>query len=224
LVHALFVAQHSAVRVTSWIFVLCAALGIVGAFLPSVELELRGTAVSERTQLSLYEASSNRERVRELIAAYHRSTRRELGGDVLRAASQRTAGRLRGAIDGARDAMETLDYVSEDDVRTAGTIFTVTLWSLLGLEALIVLLVFPQLMRGSYRRARLVAALATAVVVAAIAIALHAACREAVAQANAEVGGTTLALAAGAYVIPLAAVAALVAAVVLIVRSRRAAS
>lgn len=210
-------------RVTSWVFVLCTVLGIVGVFLPSVELQLRGQAVSERTQLSLYEASSNRERVRELIAAYHRSTRRELGGDLLRAASQRSGGRLRSALDSARDAMDTLDYVSEDDVRTAGTIFTVTLWSLLALEALIVLLVFPQLMRGSYRRGSLVAALATALVVAAIAIAIHAACREAVAQANAEVGRTTLALAAGAYVIPLAAVAAFIAAVILVVRSRRAA-
>jgi hypothetical protein len=199
--------------------VLCAALGIVGAFLPSVELTLRGQAVSERTQVSLYEASANRERVRELMDAYRRSARRELGGDLLRAASQRTSGRLRGAIDGARDAMDTLDHVGEDEVRTAGTLFTVTLWSLLGLEALIVVLMFPQLIRGSYGRGRLVAALATAVVVAAIA--LHAACREAVAQANAELGRTTLVLAAGAYVIPLAAVAALVAALILVVHAGR---
>jgi hypothetical protein len=42
-----------------------------------------------------------------------------------------------------------------------------------------------------------------------IAVALHIGCREAVWQANDEVGYTTLALGPGAYLLPLAAIAAL---------------
>lgn len=46
--------------------------------------------------------------------------------------------------------------------------------------------------------------------------------REAVWQANAELGRTTVVLAAGAYVIPIAAIAALFTAIVLVVRCPRA--
>jgi len=122
----------------------------------------------------------------------------------------------------ARDAMDTLDDVSEDDVRTAGTWFAVALGVLLALDAAIALVVFTQLMSGAYRRSRMVAALVGSVLVAAIAIALHALCRVAVWEANEEIGRSALALAPGAYVIPLAAIAALVTAVVLVASSGRA--
>jgi hypothetical protein len=220
LVHGSVVAQDSRVRVACWVLLLCTALGAVGVFLPSVEIGA-GAAISRRTRVSLYTASSERETVRRLLAAYHMSGKRELGGDMLRTASSRVGGRLRGAIEDARDAMATLDEVSDDDVRTAGTVFTVTLWALLALEAAIVLLVLPQVMRRVYRRGRLVAALIAAAAVAAIAIALHAVCRETVWQANDELGVTTLRLAVGAYVIPLAAIAGLAAAALLVLRARR---
>jgi hypothetical protein len=88
----------------------------------------------------------------------------------------------------ARDAVDTLDDVSEDDVRTAGTWFAVALGVLLALDAAIALVVFTQLMSGAYRRSRMVAALVGSVLVAAIAIALHALCRVAVWEANDEIG------------------------------------
>jgi hypothetical protein len=81
-----------------------------------------------------------------------------------------------------------------------------------------ILLVIPQLMRASYRRGPLVAGLVTSVLAAAVAVALHIACRYAIWQANDEVGRTTLVLAAGAYVIPLAALLGLGAAIALVVR------
>ncbi len=208
-------------RVASWAFVLCAALGAAGVFLPGIDLRFGGRAVTRRAQLSLHAASTDRELVRSLIAAYHRNSRRQLGAQLVRTVTPRASGRPRAALEDARDAMATLDEVSDDDVRTAGTVFTIVLWALLGLDAVMAGLVFGELMSGAYRRGRLIAALAASVAAAAIAIALHLACREAVWEANDEVGRTTVVLAAGAYVIPIAAVAALVAAVVLVARRRR---
>jgi hypothetical protein len=212
------VAQDSAVRVAGWAFVLCAALVAIGVFLPSIDVQLGGRAVTKRAQLSLYAASTDRELVRKLIASYHRSGKRQLGSELVRTVTPRASGRPRAALEDARDAMAALDGVSDDDARTAGTIFTVVLWTLLGLDAVMAGLVFGELMRGAYRRGRLIAALAASVVVAAIAVALHLACREAVWEANDEVGHTAVVLAAGAYAIPVAAVAGLVAAIVLVVR------
>ena len=207
-------------RVASWVFVLAAMLGAVGAFLPSVELQLAGKSVSRRTQISLYTASRDRDVVRKLLATYHASSKRQLGADVIRQVSPHVGGRVRSALEDARDAMDTLDDTSDDDVRTAGTVFTASLAALLALDGLMILLVFPQLMRGSYRRGPLVAALVASVLAAAVAVALHLACRHAVWQANDEVGRTTLVLAAGAYVIPLAALVGLGAAIALAARRR----
>jgi len=66
------------VRVASWAFVLAAVVGAVGVFLPSIELQLAGKAVSRRTQISLYTASRDRELVRKLVVAYHASSKRQL--------------------------------------------------------------------------------------------------------------------------------------------------
>jgi hypothetical protein len=217
----LAVAQDTAVRVASWVFVLCTALGAIAVFLPSIELRLRGSAISKRTQLSLYTAGGERALVRRLLAGYHGSSKRHVGAKIMRTVSPRVGGRVRAALDDAHDAMDTLDEVTDDDVRTAGTLVTVTLWTLLGLDALMIAQVFTELMRGAYRRSRLIAALVLSVAVTAIAIAVHIVCREVVWQANDEVGGNALALRLGAYVIPIAAVAGLLTAIVLVARRRR---
>jgi hypothetical protein len=216
-------AQDHAVRVSSWVFVLCAVLGAASVFLPSIALPL-GNASGRRSQLSLYKASTDRAQVTRFIAAYHAgaaSSKRQLGAQILHKLTPRTSGRSRAALEDARDAMATLDEVSDSDVRAATTVFAIALWSLLGLEAAIVVLVFSELMRGTFRRGRLPVALVAAVLVAAIAVALHVACREAVWEANDEVGRAALVLASGAYVLPAAALAALVAAIVLLAKRRR---
>jgi hypothetical protein len=209
------------VRVAAWVFVLCTGLGAVAVFLPSVELQLHGAAVSKRAQLSLHTASTDRALVRRLLAGYRRSEHRRLGGALVREVTPRVTGRPRAALEDARDAMDTLDDVTDDDVRTAGTVFLVTLWTLIGLDAAMILLVFPPLMRGAFGRGRMAVALVAALAAAALGVALHVACREAVWEANDEIGRTALVLAPGAYVLPLAALSGLVSAVVLVARRSR---
>jgi len=208
------------VRVASWVFVLCTALVAAGLFLPGLELELRGAAVSKHTQRSLYKLASDRELARRLLASYRGSSHRRVGAEIARTVTPRLHGRARAALDDTRDAMNTLDAVSDDDVRTAGVVLTVTLWILLGLEAVMAALVFGELMRGSFRRSRHIAALIVALPATAIAIALHVACREAVWQANDEVGRTVMTLGPGAHVVPAAGIAALFLAIVLVAKRR----
>jgi hypothetical protein len=205
--------QDNPVRVASWVFVLCAVLGAVGVFLPSIELQVSGSSVSKRTDLSLYKVASDRERARWLLARYHGSSKRKVGADLLRKVSPHVGGRVRSAIGDARDAMDTLDDVSDDDLRTAGIALIATLSLLLGLEALITALVVNELVRGSYRRSRYIIALIASLLVTAIAIALHLACREAVWEANDEVSRTILSLGPAAYLIPITAIASLLLAI-----------
>jgi hypothetical protein len=212
--------HDTAVRIACWVFVIAAAVGAVGVFLPSIEVQLGGKSVSRRTEISLYTASRNRELARRLVAAYHASERRKLGGDIVRTVSPRVGGRVRSVLEDARDAMDTLDDTRDDDVRTAGILFTGALIALLAVDAFMILLVFPSLMRGSFRLPALIAALATSVLGTAIALALHIGCRVVVWRANDEVGYSTLALAPGAYVIPAAALVGLGAMIAMIKRRR----
>jgi hypothetical protein len=206
------------VRVAGWAYVLCAALVAVAIFLPSLDLRVNGGPVSKRTERSLHQVSSDRALIHRMLVAYHGSAKRKVATKIVRAVTPRAAGRSRAALEDARDAMDTLDDVTDDDIKHAGTALTITLWALIGLEAALVLLVFPQLMSGTFRRGRLVLALLGALVIAAVAIALHLVLREAVWQVNDEVSHTILVLGPGAYALPLAAIAALIAAVVLVAR------
>ena len=197
-------------------FVLCAVLGAVGVFLPSIELQLGGSRVSKRTELSLYKVASDRELARRLLATYRGSSQRRVGAEIVRTVSPRVGGRARAALADARDAMDTLDEVSDDDAQVAGIVLVAALCALLGLEVMMVGLVVGELVRDSYRRGRFIAALIASVLASAIAIGLHLACREAIWQANDEVSRTVLTLGPGAYVIPAAAIAALVLAIVIV--------
>ena len=207
-------------RVASWVFVLCAALGAVGVLLPSIELQVRGSVI-KRAELSLYKLASDRAMARRLLVAYRGSSHRRVGAQIVHAVSPRVGGRARATLDDVRGAMDTLDDVSDDDARLAGRMLVATLCALLGLEAIAAGLVFGELMRGSFRRGRHVAALLAALLVAAIAIALHLVCREAVWQANDELGRSALSLGSGAFVIPAAAIAGFLVAVVLVARRDR---
>ena len=205
-------------RVAGWAYVLCAALVAAAIFVPSLDLRVGGATVSKRAERSLHQVSGDRALIHRMLVAYHGSAKRKIGTKIVRAVTPRTSGRSRAALEDARDAMDTLDDVTDDDIKHAGTILTMTLWALIGLEAALALLVFTQLMRGTFQRWRLVLALMGALVVAAVAIALHLVLREAVWQVNDEVSRTILVLGPGAYALPLAAIAALVAAVVLVAR------
>jgi hypothetical protein len=124
-------------------------------------------------------------------------------------------------LDDVHDAMSSLDQVTDDDVVSGARVFAIALWTFLGLHAVMGLLVFVETMNGTFRRGRLIAALAISVVVTAMAFAINWACREAVFEANDELGVNALGAAGGAWLIPIAAACATASAIALLVLRRR---
>lgn len=214
-------------RAVAWVVIVATVLGAIALFLPSLELRIAGKAVSRRTAVSLYKVAHDRALVRKLIATYHRSEKRKLGDRLIHAASPHVdgelahhLGRVRDAFDDTRDAMDTLDDTSDEDVRAATTMFTIIVWTLLGLDAVLVLVVAVPLIGGQGRRGGGVLTIASAFLIAAISIALHALCRVVAWEANDEIGHSAVALTAGAYLLPIAAVLGLVAAIARVVSAR----
>ena len=189
------------VRVVSWIFVVCAFASATGLFMPSLEVTL---VRSKYGNVSLYEVSTHRALATKLIAAYHKNRGRALTEILLEHSKNEYAG-------DARDAMSTLDSVSDRDVKTAGTAFVAILWAFLALQAVMGLLVLGSLVGDVYRRRRLVLVAVLSAVSTAIAIGLRLVCGEAVFQANDEVGRTVLGVGPGATVMVVASAIGLVA-------------
>lgn len=206
------------VRIAAWAFVVCAVLSITAIFVPAVELQLGGGAVARKTSLSLYQLSTSRDLVRSYLRAYKRTPGKKLGEGLAGALMPRVGKGLRGHLDDVRDAMTTLDDVDDRDVVLVGRILTATVWTLLALLAVMAGLSFADTMRGVFRRRRAIAAVALGLVTSAIAIAALLALREAVWQANDELGRALVATAFGAYMLPVAAIGALAAAVVQLVQ------
>lgn len=204
-------------RVAAWLLVACAMLGAVSLFVPSFELQAHGR-ISKRAELSLYAAGQRREVMRRMLAGYRSTSHRKLGGEAVRKAAPRAGGRTREALEDVRDAMDTLDGLTDDDVRTAGIGLVAAVWTLVGLEAVLAGLVFVGLVRSGHRRGRLIGALIVAVVVAALASALHVGVQLAAWEANDEVGRNVVALAPGAYLLPAAALLGLVLAIGLVAK------
>jgi hypothetical protein len=191
------------VRVVSWVFVLCALAAATGVFMPCIELAAVHT---KHGSVSLYEASTHRALARRLIAAYQKSRGRALGELVTGAALKHVKNDYLGD---ARDAMSTLDEVSDQDVATAGTALVVVIWLFLLLQAVGGLLVLGQLVGDVWRRRRLIAIVSMAIVSGAIAVGLLMVCREAAWQANDEIGHAILGAGAGVYVMTVASIAGL---------------
>ncbi len=211
-------------RLAAWSFAVCAALCVIGVFLPAAQLQLDGPSVTQRGSLSLYQLSNSEESVRELLAKYRDSTTKKIGARVLGKVAPHLKGRLKSRADDAQDALDTLDAIEDEDVKLVGTITSITMWSLLGLEAMIAVLIFGLTSRSS--RLRPIGALIGSLLVAAIGVAILLVLRRVVAEANAELdaelGRSMVSLRAGAYVIPLAAVGTLVAMIALLVAHTRA--
>ncbi len=208
-------------RIASWALIVCAMVAALGLFMPCLEVRIHGALLSKRTTLSLYSANNHEDLVRKLLRAYRTSSRRHLGATVIEAARSRVHGRLGDALGDARDAMDTLDDVTDDDVRHAGTALAATVWTFLGLASVVIALAFVETMRASYRKRRLVAALVATVFIAAIGVAIFLGCRELAWEANDELGADAVKLGIAAYVIPIASVSALASAVLLLVRRSR---
>lgn len=194
-------------RLVSWVFVLCALAAATGVFMPCLEL----TAVrTTHGSVSLYEASTHRALARRLIAAYQKSRGRALGELITGAALKHVKNEY---IGDARDAMSTLDEVSDQDVAAAGTALVVVIWLFVVLQAIGGLLVLGQLVGDVWRRRRLIAIIAIAVVSCVIAIGMLVVCREAAWQANDEIGHAILGAGTGVYVMTVASLAGLACAI-----------
>jgi hypothetical protein len=207
-------------RLASWIFVVAAAVTALGVFLPV--LEVAGHVISKRETLSLHGAVHDRAMVRKLLGAYrkHEAMRHVVGG-----ITPHTGGRVKDYLEDAGDAMDTLSGVSDDDARDAGIALLVLTWVVIGLAAVMIALVFFDVVGGVYHRGRIIGALVLAVVLGAIALALRIGCGMVVFEVNDEIGALAVRLGIATIVMPVAAMTAVacsIALLVLHVRSRRA--
>jgi hypothetical protein len=205
------------VRLVSWIFVLCALASATGIFMPS--LELRAVRI-QRANVSLYELGSHRALAARVIAAYHKSRGRALGEALVGIAAKHTKNEYLGD---ATDAMSTLDDISDQDVRTLGTVLVVVIWGYLGVQVVMGLLVLGSLVGDVYRKRRLVLVSGLAVLSTAIAVGLLVVCREAAWEANDEIGHTVLGAGVGPYLMVVASAIGLVAIVAVLIGHVRAA-
>ncbi len=206
-------------RIVSWIVVVCTLASALGVFLPAVGLRVPGP-LAKRTSLSLYHATTDRDFVRKVLVGYNRSAGKRIGGAVVAMLSPHAGARTKEYVDDVHDAMDTVNGISDDDAKSLGRALVIAVWTFLLLHVMMGGLVLRETVNGNYRRSRLVVAAVVAVVVAAAAIAIHLGCREAVWQANDELGHDPLVLAGGAYVIPFAAVVAFVTSIVLVIVAR----
>jgi hypothetical protein len=196
------------VRIASWLFVVCVAIGAAGIFVPSVELHAGEIGFGRRGALSLYQANTNREFIRKAFATYHASTHKKVAEAMLAAMMPRVGGKLHGHLDDAHSALTGADDVGDDDIRTATIALAITIWAFLGFQAAMAALVLRELMRDTFRKRPLVIAAAMAIVVAVVAVAIHVIVREAVWEANDDLGKDVVAVAFGAYMMLVAAIGA----------------
>jgi hypothetical protein len=209
-------------RLASWIFVVAAAVTALGVFLPL--LEVAGHVISKRETLSLHGAANNRAMVRKVLGAYrkHEAVRHVVGG-----ITPHTGGRVKDYLEDADDAMDTLSGISDDDAKQAGRALLILTWFVIGLAALMIGLVFFDVVGGVYHRGRIIGALVLAVVLAAIALSLRIGCGMVVFEVNDEIGSEAVRLGIATIVMPIASITALACSIVLLVlhvRSRRAPS
>lgn len=204
-------------RVVSWIFVLCALASATGIFMPS--LELRAVRV-KHGNVSLYELATHRALATRVIAAYHKSSARKLAEALTGAAVRHSKNEYLGD---ANDAMSTLDDISDQDVKTLGTVLVVVIWAFLVLQAVMGLLVLGSLVGDVYRKRRLALVTGLAVLSSAIAIGLLVVCREAAWEANDEIGHAVLGVGPGPTLMAVASVIGVAAIVTVLIAHLRAA-
>jgi amino acid transporter len=211
-------------RLASWIFVVAAAVTALGVFLPL--LEVAGHVISKRETLSLHGAANNRALVRKVLGAYRKYEVMGMRPAVNRI-TPHTGGRVKDYLEDADDAMDTLSGISDDDAKQAGRALLILTWFVIGLAAVMIALVFFDVVGGVYHRGRIIGALVLAVVLFAIALVVRIGCGMVVFEVNDEIGSEAVRLGIATMVMPIASITALacsIALLVLHVRSRRAPS
>jgi hypothetical protein len=213
-------------RLASWLLIACCALAAMGVFFPAIEARPAVTAhvarIAHRTTLSLYDAAADRELARRLLAVYRASHGQRVGMQVLSAMEPRAHGRVKDALDDVHDAMDTLGGISDSDAKAIGTAVAAAIGAFLALEVLAALLVLGPAVGGTYRGGRVALALVLALLGAALGVAMAIACKQVVFEINDEVSYAVAELGAGAWLVPVGAVGAFVAAIALLVARRRA--
>ena len=202
-------------------FIVCTLFGAIGVFLPSFEMHAGGVSLGRRTTLSLYQASTNREFARKLLYGYHRSSGKRVGAALTAALMPRVGSRMKSHLDDVRDAMSTLDDVSDDDAKTGAKVLVITVWSLLFLHFVMAALLFTDAANDVFRRGRVIGAGCLSLLLTGAAFAIHVIDRDAVWEANDEIGKSVFDLGLGAYMTPIAAAAGLVAVMFVLVQSIR---
>lgn len=202
-------------------FLAAAFVCCVGIFLPAGQLDITGNSMVAPATISLYQLGSGEDDVRAFLDGYRDSVTKRVGAKVLAKVSPHLRGRARSDADDVQDAMAQLDTIRDEDIETVTTIAAAVMWTLLALNLLGAYLIIgasPVARRG---RARAVGATVTAVLAAALAIAVHLVLVRVVAETNGELGRAMFSLRAGAYVMPVAGAAALLAAVVTVLSAFR---
>jgi hypothetical protein len=209
------------VRLIAWLLVACALLTAIGVFVPCLEVHAGGITV-RRASISLYRASADRELARALLARYEHTGQRRSAEQIANLLLEHPATRAQKLhVDDARDAMTTLGSLDDRQVVIGERALVGVVWGMIALAVLAILVAARIAVGALAPRARaLVAAVAIALMLAALAVAVHVGCRLAVGEANDEVGADVLALASGAWMMPLAALGALACAIGLVVTRR----
>jgi hypothetical protein len=202
-------------------------LAALGVFFPAIEARPAlaghaGSRIAKHTTLSLYQAASDRELARRLLAAYRASHGQRLGTRVVAAMEPHAHGRIKDTLDDAHDAMDALAQISDDDAKTYGTALAVAIWLFISIQAAIALVVLVQAVGGIFRRGRIIGATVLALIGAAMAIAMWLGCKQVVFEINDELSYAITELGAGAWLIPIGAIGALGSGIALLAAQRRA--
>lgn len=193
-------------RLAVFVAIACTCLGLSALFLPTGELVVRQPLATHRVEKSLYELGKSTGAVRRFLARYRSSTARKLGEKALDKVTPHLPGALRSRAEDVQEAAAVLDGLRDEDIDTAGTIMSTTLWSLLSLQVLLVLLLQGTGLQTG--RARLVVAALVSLVVSGLGVGIYLALVKIVEAANAELEGQVFSLRTGAYLLPIATVAA----------------
>ena len=194
-------------RFASWVVVACCGLAAIGLFFPAIEARPELTAhvqrIARRTTLSLYQAAADRELARHLLAVYRASHGQRVGAKLISELEPHARGHAKDALDDARDAMDALAGISDQQAKTIGTAVAIAIWSFLALAILIGLLALTQTVGGIYGRGRCIVIVVLAVIACAVAIGMQLACGRIVFEINDEISYSVAELGSGAWLIPI---------------------
>lgn len=207
--------HHHGVRATAWIAIFCALGCVLGVFLPAGQLQVGGRIAQSTTSRSLYQIGKSTDSVESFLAKYRSSSARKLGAKALDKIAPKLPGRIQDQLGDVQDANATIESLKAEDIETVGAITAAVMWSLLGLNLILVALLVGVQPRSS--RLRLAGAVVMALVTALLAVAVYVVLDQVVLAANEELGRPMFTLRGGAYVMPVAGVAAFVMVIITLV-------